>query len=317
MEVREEHGRRTGSRPTRRRASVQKTRGGFRTQKEAERDIASVIVAVSDGTFIERPGNRSASTCSTSGCPRLRTRSDRERMRPTARSPVVDVAKRDIGTYRSGRDRRTLQRAERRARARRLVDQHASLSPHSMLHRALRDAVRRGLTPTLPTWLILPGEHKPACRSRTAGELRRFLTHVENDRLMRSGEPARRPERAAESFSDYPTSRSTLTTGGYGSTGSPRRTSTFGPPKSRRRSAPSRSTSTPSRRYVVTSMLSSLSGVLAGRGLRGSRSAFRDELGRPLATRQHLGAVHDRSQGGLGSRSAALMFCGTRWRRWR
>ena len=40
----------------------QKTRGGFRTQKEAERHIASVIVAVAEGTLSSRQSRSSANT---------------------------------------------------------------------------------------------------------------------------------------------------------------------------------------------------------------------------------------------------------------
>lgn len=74
---------------------------------------------------------------------------------------------------------------------------------HAILHRALRDAVRRGRLTRNPADLAdPPALERTRVQAWTAGELRRFLDHVQDDRLfalwplaattgMRRGEAAR------------------------------------------------------------------------------------------------------------------------------
>jgi integrase len=164
-------------------ARRQKSKGGFRTQKDAQRYLATVVTAVSDGTFVEPSSQPLGRYLLDEWLPAIqgtvRTLTAK-RYGQVAR----DVADRDVGAVplrnltgdRLNTLYRELEHDGRSAATRRLV--------HSVLSRALGDAVRWDKLARNPVAAAdPPAEPRTRVEAWTARELRMFLEHVADDRL--------------------------------------------------------------------------------------------------------------------------------------
>lgn len=161
----------------------QRSKGGFRTQKEAQRHLANVIIQVGDGVYVEPSKQALAAFMRTEWLPAISAT-----VRPSTHatySQVCDrVARSDIGALplrgltgaHLNRLYAAMESAGLSIATRRLT--------HAALHRALRDAVRWGKLTRNPAASADPPAIPPTrVESWTTGELRRFLTHVADDRL--------------------------------------------------------------------------------------------------------------------------------------
>jgi integrase len=261
----------------------QKSRGGFRTQKEAERHLASVIVAVSDGTYVEPSREPLGVYMLNEWLPAIANT-----VRPGTHATYgslarIHIAKRDIGpvplrALTGGHINALYADLERdglSVNTRRLV--------HSMLHRALRDAMRWSKLVRNPADSAdPPGRAETRVEAWTASELRRFLNHVKDDRLCalwRTGATtgARRGELLGLSHLALDLDHARLRIDRQ-----LKADMTFGPPKSRRSErtiALDADTVEALRRHVDAQQLER---GLAGPAYEDQDLVFCDELGTPL-----------------------------------
>ncbi|MGZ4179903.1 MAG: site-specific integrase [Solirubrobacteraceae bacterium] len=263
----------------------QRSKGGFRTQKDAQRHLASVLAATAEGTFVEPSKQPLARYLSDEWLPGISAT-----IRPlTVRryAAIVDnyVAPREIGTV----PLRSLSGAHLNGLYAEL--EHAGLSiatrrlTHAVLRRALNDAVRWGkLTRNPASAADPPSLPRSRAQSWSARELRTFLERVADDRLyplwrlaattgMRRGELLGLPWRCLDLESGRLRVEQQLlpTKGGV----------TFGPPKSRR-----------SERTIALDLdtvealkrhraVQTLERDMAGPAYEDHDLVFGDELGRP------------------------------------
>jgi integrase len=163
----------------------QKSKGGFRTQKDAQQHLATTITAVNEGSYVEPSKLPLARFLqdewlpAISGTVRPLTRARYEKIVKTY------VTKRDIG----GVPLRGLSGGHLTALYGDLERDGLSVATrrltHAVLRRALNDAVRWGKLARNPAAAAdppaLPRSH---AQSWSARELRKFLAHVEGDRLF-------------------------------------------------------------------------------------------------------------------------------------
>jgi integrase len=264
----------------------QKSKGGFRTQKEAQQHLATVITQVTEGTYVEPSRQPLARFLRDEWLPAIGGT-----VRPLTSDRYTKivhnyVAKRDIGAVPlcalSGGHLTALyaelEREGLSVSTRRLT--------HAVLRRALGDGVRWGKLARNPAAAAdppaLPRSH---AQSWSARELRAFLAHVEGDRLFalwRLGATTgmRRGELLGLTWRHLDLDGSRLrveqqlipTTGGC----------TFGPPKSRRSErtiALDPATVDALRHHRETQRLER---ELAGPAYGDQDLVFADELGRPI-----------------------------------
>lgn len=162
----------------------QKSRGGFRTQKQAQQHLATVITRVNDGTYVEPSKVPLARYLTGEWLPAIRST-----VRPTthiAYSGIVRryIAKHEIGaialsalsgarltSFYGDLERDGLSPATRR-------------SAHGVLSRALNDAVKGGhLTRSPVHAAVAPSAPHSRAQAWTGSELRRFLAQTAGDRL--------------------------------------------------------------------------------------------------------------------------------------
>jgi integrase len=267
-------------------ARQQRSKGGFRTQKDAQRHLATVITAVGDGGYVEPSKQPLARFLADEWLPgvggTLRPLS-RRRYEAVARTYV---AKRDIGAI----PLRALTGAHLNALYAELEAEGLSVATrrlvHAVLRRALNDAVRWGKLARNPAAAADPPS-LPRSRAQawTARELRRFLAHVTDDRLyglwrlaattgMRRGELLGLTWQALDLDGARLRVEQQLlpTTGGC----------TFGPPKSRRSErtiALDAATVDALRRHREVQMLER---DVAGPAYADYDLVFADELGQPI-----------------------------------
>jgi integrase len=161
----------------------QKSKGGFRTQKEAQTHLAAVITQTAEGTYVEPSKQPFARFLADQWLPAIAGT-----VRPLTyrnyQSRVKSVLKHDIGAVPlralSGGHLTSLygelERAGLSAGTRRFT--------HTVLRRALNDAVRWGQLARNPASAAdPPALSRSKARSWTDRELRTFLAHVEGDRL--------------------------------------------------------------------------------------------------------------------------------------
>jgi integrase len=216
----------------------QKSKGGFRTQKEAQTHLASVITQVHEGTYIEPSKQPLARFLVDEWLPAI---SSTVRPLTLARYTGIVrtcVAKRNIG----GVPLRALSGGHLTALCSELEREGLSVGTprltHGTLSRALNDAVRWGKLARNPAAAAdPPAIPRSRAQSWSARELRAFLAHVEDDRLfalwrLASTTGMRRGELLGLTWRHLDLDRARLrveqqlipTAGG----------ATFGPPKSRR-----------------------------------------------------------------------------------
>jgi integrase len=165
-------------------ARQQKTKGGFRTQKEAQGHLTTVLAATAAGGYVEPSKQLFGRFLLDDWLPAIRGT-----VRPLTHdnySKVVDryVVRRDIGSA----PLRSLTGGTLTALYTEM--ERDGLSPgtrrltHAVLGRALRDAKRWGKIPRNPAEdATPPARPKSKATAWSARELRAFLEHVEGDRL--------------------------------------------------------------------------------------------------------------------------------------
>jgi len=264
----------------------QASKGGFRTQKDAQRHLAGVVISVGEGTYVEPSKQPLARFLVDEWLPGIGAT-----VRPLThhryeRIVSTYVVKRDIG----GVPLRALNAGHLNALYSELEHEGLSIATrrltHAVLRRALNDAVRWGKLARNPAGAADPPS-LPRSRAQawTAGELRRFLGHVREDRLfalwrlaattgMRRGELLGLPWQLVDLDGGRLRVEQQLvpTKGGC----------TFGPPKSRRSErtiALDAETLQQLRRHHATQLLER---DLAGPAYEDQDLVFADELGRPI-----------------------------------
>ena len=264
----------------------QASKGGFRTQKDAQRHLASVVVAVGEGTYVEASKQPLARFLVDEWLPGISA---------TVRPLTVDryrsitrryVTARDIGAV----PLRNLNAGHFNALYAALEADGLSIATrrltHAVLRRSLNDAVRWGKLARNPaTAADPPSLPRSRAQSWSARELRSFLVHVADDRLfalwrlaattgMRRGELLGLPWQLLDLDGRRLRVEQQLvpTRGGC----------TFGPPKSQRSErtvALDATTLDALRRHRE---LQTLERDLAGPAYADHDLVFADELGRPI-----------------------------------
>ena len=163
---------------------IQKSKGGFRTQKDAHRFLSETLVSVGTGTYVEPSRQPLASYMRDEWLPAIAAT-----VRPltTARYEAIVrtyVTSRDIGNV----PLRSLTGAHLNALYGELEKEGLSIATrrltHAVLRRALTDAVRWDKLARNPSASAdPPALPRSRAQSWTANELRRFLNHVADDRL--------------------------------------------------------------------------------------------------------------------------------------
>lgn len=162
----------------------QKSKGGFRTQKEAQRHLASVITRVADGTYAEPSKQPLARFLLDEWLPAIEAT-----VRPTSYAAYSGIVRRyvspgpvgaiplralsggHITSFYSELERNGLSQATRR-------------SIHTVLSRALNDAVRWGRLTRSPVGAaVAPSVPRSRATAWTGRELRAFVAETANDRL--------------------------------------------------------------------------------------------------------------------------------------
>jgi integrase len=264
----------------------QKSQGGFRNRKDAQRHLATVVSQVGEGTYLEPSKEPFARFLVDEWLPGIGGT-----LRPLTRHRYEGIAR----TYVSGRDiggipLRGLTGAHLNALYADLEREGLSIATrrltHAVLRRSLNDAVRWGKLARNPAAAAdppsLPRSHAQAWSAR---ELRQFLDHVTEERLyalwrLAATTGMRRGELLGLSWRSVDLDGGRLrvdqqlipTKGGC----------TFGPPKSRRSErtiALDAVTVDALRRHRETQLLER---DLAGPGYEDRDLSFCDELGRPI-----------------------------------
>ena len=163
----------------------QASKGGFRTQKDAQRHLASVVVSVGDGTYVEPSKQPLARFMVDEWLPAISAT-----VRPLTHHRYSGL----VRTYVVGRDvggvpLRSLSAGHINGLYAELEAEGLSIATrrltHAVLRRALNDAVRWGKLARNPaTAADPPSLPRTRVKSWTARELRRFLAHVAVDRLF-------------------------------------------------------------------------------------------------------------------------------------
>jgi integrase len=162
----------------------QKSKGGFRTQKEAQRFLATVVTDVADGTYVEPSRQPLARYMTDEWLPAIAGT-----VRPLTGERYAKV----VRSYVAGREigavpLRSLTGAHLNGLYAELERDGLSVATrrlvHAVLRRALGDAVRWDKLARNPAASADPPSlPRKRAQSWTARELRRFLEHVADDRL--------------------------------------------------------------------------------------------------------------------------------------
>jgi integrase len=162
----------------------QKSKGGFRTQKGAQQHLASVIVRVGEGTYVEPSKQPFGGFLRDEWLPAIEST-----VRPTTYAAYSGIVRRYVSTGPVGAvPLRALSGAHLTAFYSEL--ERDGLSPatrrsvHTVVSRSLNDAVRWGrLTRSPVQAAVAPPVPRSRAQAWTASELRRFLAQVADDRL--------------------------------------------------------------------------------------------------------------------------------------
>ena len=171
-------------------ARRQKTKGGFRTQKEAQQFLADVVTQLGAGTYTEPSKQPLATFMSDEWLPAVRGQLRPLTVTKYAQVVRTHVAGRDIGSVplralspgHLNSLYADLERDGLSAATRRLV--------HAVIGRALSDAVRWGkVGRNVAKMADPPALPRSRASSWSASELRRFLAHVQDCLLYTSPSP--------------------------------------------------------------------------------------------------------------------------------
>src|SRR5579875_663393 len=162
----------------------QASKGGFRTQKDAQRNLAAVITQIGDGTYVEPSKQPFARYLLDEWLPGISA---------TVRPLTVAKYRSIVGQYVKGRDiggvpLRNLTAGHFNALYAAMEAEGLSVATrrvtHAVLRRALADAVRWERLARNPAAAAdPPALPRSRAQSWSARELRRFLEHVSEDRL--------------------------------------------------------------------------------------------------------------------------------------
>jgi integrase len=264
----------------------QKSRGGFRTRKDAQRFLTDTLTSVATGTYVEPSTVALARFLSDEWLPAVK-----RTVRPLSHRRYEGI----VRTYVTGREigavpLRSLSAGHLNALYGDLESAGLSVATrrlvHAVLRRALSDAVRWGKLARNPASAADPPvQPRSRTQSWTATELRRFIGHVNDDRLFALWRLAattgmRRGELLGLTWQALDVDGARLrvdqqllpTTGGV----------TFGPPKSRRSErtiALDATTVDALRRHRG---VQALERDLAGPAYEDLDLVFCDEIGRPI-----------------------------------
>jgi integrase len=172
-EARDEHGKR-----------VQRSKGGFKTKREASEFLASALSSLGDGSYAQPSKTTLAEFLSEEWLPGIQAT-----IRPLSFVQYEQAVRLRIVPYLGHKRLQDVRGGHLNGLHRDLEQAGLSIATrrlaHAVLHRALRDAVRWGKLVRNPADMADP---PAAPRSRvqawTAKELGRFLAHVEGDRLF-------------------------------------------------------------------------------------------------------------------------------------
>jgi integrase len=163
----------------------QRSKGGFKRQKDAQAFLNRTLPTVDDGTYVEPSKQPLARFMVDEWLPGIRSTVRPLTIHRYERIVATYVAERDIG----GVPLRGLNAGHLNALYASLEAECLSIATrrltHAVLRRALNDAVRWGKLARNPASAADPPS-LPRSRAQawTAGELRRFLGHVDQDRLF-------------------------------------------------------------------------------------------------------------------------------------
>ena len=162
---------------------LQKSKGGFETRKAAQQHLATVIVSVGEGTYVE-PSKlllgqflRNEWLPAAKGTVRPLTYANYQgRVNSIAKYPIAAIPLRALSGGHMTALYGELERDGLSVGTRRFT--------HSVLRRALNDAVRWGKLSRNPSAAAdQPAASRSKVRAWSDRELRQFLAHVESDRL--------------------------------------------------------------------------------------------------------------------------------------
>jgi integrase len=267
-------------------ARRQASKGGFRTQKEANAHLATVVVSVNAGAYVEPSKQPLVRYMTDEWLPGISATLRPLTVRRYEAVTRSYVAKRDIGAV----PLRNLNGAHLNVLYAELESEGLSIATrrlvHAVLRRALNDAVRWEKLVRSPAAAAdppsLPRSHAQAW---TASELRRFLAHVADDRLyalwrlaattgMRRGELLGLPWRCVDlEGSRIRVEQQLVPTAGG---------ATFGPPKSRRSERTIALDAVTADALRHHRELQKLERDLAGPIYEDHDLVFCDEIGRPI-----------------------------------
>lgn len=162
----------------------QKSKGGFRTQKEAQKHLNGVLPAVADGTYSEPSKVVLIRYLQDEWLPAIK-----DAVRINTFQRYRSAVKRYVADHEiAGRPLATLRPAQFTALYRELTER--GLSPatvrvlHTCLQRAFSDAVRWEMVGRSPvTGATVPALNRSNVQAWTDGELRRFIAATAGDRL--------------------------------------------------------------------------------------------------------------------------------------
>lgn len=164
---------------------TQRTKGGFRTRKDAQRHLTEVLPKVVDGTYIEPSATPLARFLVDEWLPGIRST-----VRPRTHGNYAQMVRAYIERSSIGAvPLRNLTGAHFNALYADMESRGLSVGTrrflHAILHRALRDAIRWDKLARNPVKAAdPPAEPHSRVKSWSARELRQFLAHVEHDRLF-------------------------------------------------------------------------------------------------------------------------------------
>jgi integrase len=167
----------------------QKWHSGYRTKRDAERALTEILNRIGSGTYVD-PGRQTMTEYLREWLVAIQ-----RTVRPGTWTSYRSNIERHVVPRLGGRELRQLSASHLNVLYSELLDDGrcdgaGGLSPrsvryvHTILHRALRDAVRWGKLPRNPAEMADPPRSRaPEMKTWQKEELRRFLASVEDDRL--------------------------------------------------------------------------------------------------------------------------------------
>jgi integrase len=162
----------------------QRSKGGFGTQKAAQRFLTDTLARIDSGTYAAPSKLTVTEFLEDEWLPAVTGT-----LRPLSAQRYRNVVRLYVKPHIGGARLQGLSAGQLNALYAQLEQAGLSVATrrlaHAVMHRALRDAVRWGRVPrNVADMADPPARGRTRVQSWTASELRRFLGHVENDRLF-------------------------------------------------------------------------------------------------------------------------------------